>query len=98
VTDAQNTCPGCAREVRCSATVPVVIDFDQLPDGRYLAWAVAASDEPVSEIEVSIVDDDGEYVSGQTFVGMVASISGQRVAVVHECAYGGSASESVAAP
>jgi hypothetical protein len=96
--------------VSCSANTPVAIEFDELPDGRFIAWAVAiggddisgftvsSTDESDPEIEVSVRSPDGTYESGQTFVGMSAQILGQRLVVVHECSFRGEAHDRVLPP
>ncbi len=96
---AQAACPGCLGTVRCSADhVPIVIEFDRLPDGRYLAWAALAPGESASEITVVIESDDGSVTYSTHAFPFQIGISDRRLVAVHECAYGGDAHDRTEAP
>jgi hypothetical protein len=86
-------CPGCGRTVQCAADAPIAIEFDRLPDGRYLAWATGATREPVNEITV---ESDISAVNSHFPTGI--NLFGHRLMLVHERSYGGDANDRAAVP
>jgi hypothetical protein len=76
--------PGCGRIVGCSADVPIVIEFERLPDGRYLAWATVPPGEPVTDITVVIEGGDALAYSVSNLPAQISS-SDRTLVSVHEC-------------
>ena len=86
--EVEGDCPGCGRVVRCSASAAVTIEFERLQDGRFIAWATAATREPLAEITVDTEESSGGYSYPEP-----VSMFGLRITSLHECSFGGDADD-----